>query len=220
MKKLVLIALSVALCFPAAFATADTQLYGQGLAMVSLLAEMAQNPLMLSLATASEEIEELVGRVAQGDYESPPSQVFQLTLSQQSIDEFLSLMVQEGETGSPSEALEREISKKVRATLPSQINARNGAAYIAAAAILTANQAFVGNPLEEDIFYVYFYPDAFPVIVFFSPGQDGAIQTTGTYLLAETPEDVSAAALEEMFALPQEMDGGLSFEPLSDAVLN
>lgn len=60
MKKLVLIALSVALCFPAAFATADTQLYEQGLAMVSLLAEMARNPLMLSLATASEEIEELL----------------------------------------------------------------------------------------------------------------------------------------------------------------
>lgn len=128
-------------------------------------------------------------------------------------------MVQEGETGSPSEALEREISKKVRATLPSQINARNGAAYIAAAAILTANQAFVGNPLEEDIF-TYISTRRFSSNRLFLSRPDGAIQATGTYLLAETPEDVSAAALEEMFALPQEMDGGLSFEPLSDAVLN
>ena len=167
-----------------------SELYSQGLALVSEMNEAVQNEAWVSLFTGDPAVKEILSKAGQGDF-SQPRAVYEIQFSDQAIT---SLTGQADLTGF-SESLQSRIYASIQGAAANQINAMAGAETLAAASICTVSDTFVCDNLTQNTLYLYTYETAVPVMVSFVVGQDGAVLATGVPILSDSfspdsPENV------------------------------
>ena len=177
-------------CSNKAAASHASELYHQGLVLVSEMNEAVRSEAWVSLFTADPAVKEILLKAGQGDF-SQPKAVYEIRFSDQAIT---SLTGQTGLTGF-SESLQKRIHSAIQGAAVNQINAMDGAETLAAASICTVSDIFVCKGLTENTLYLYTYEKAAPVMVSFVVGQDGAVLATGVPILCDSfspdsPENV------------------------------
>ena len=169
-----------------------SELYHQGLALVSEMNEAVQNEAWVSLFTGDPAVREILSNAGQGDF-SQPKAVYEIQFSDQAVT---SLTGQADLTGFP-ESLQKRIYAAIQSAAANQINAMDGAETLAAASICTVSDTdtFVCDGLTENTLYLYTYENAAPVMVSFVVGQDSAVLATSVPILSDSfspdsPENV------------------------------
>lgn len=155
-----------------------SELYAQGLILVSEMEEMVQSEAWVSSFTGDPAVKEIVSDAGQGDF-SRPKAVYELRFSEQSATSFTG----QADLSSYSESLQKRIRAAVQAAAASRINAMGGAETLAAASICTVTDTFVCDALAGNTLYLYTYENAVPAMVSFVSGQDGAVSATGVLIL-------------------------------------
>lgn len=173
-----------------AAASPASELYHQGLALVSEMNEAIQSEAWVSLFTGDPAVREILSNAGQGDF-SQPKAVYEIQFSDQAVT---SLTGQTDLSGF-SESLQKRIHAAIQSAAASQINALDGAETLAAASICTVSDTFVCDGLTENILYLYTYENTVPVMVSFVVGQDSAVLATGVPILSDSfspdsPENV------------------------------
>ena len=157
-----------------------SELYDQGLLLVSAMDEMAQSEAWVSLFTADPAIQEILSEAGQGDF-SQPKAVYAIQFS----DQALVSLTGEADWSAFPESLQERIHTAIQGAAANQINAMGGTETLAAASICTVSDTFVCDALTGNTLYLYTYENAVPAMVSFVPGQDGAVSATGTLILCD-----------------------------------
>ncbi|MCM1467774.1 MAG: hypothetical protein NC086_06455 [Alistipes sp.] len=194
MRKLTAVLLGLALILPAGCGEAKKEpptLYDKGLAVVAALAGEL-NGEYVGYFTSSE-IAKLAEELAEQDY-SDPLCVYELKYADSGLKRFLLGIT--GEDGDiPQEVMDRMGGFTYLANI---INVRKGTDYLALSSILTATELFVNETVTQDAAYLYFYEDAYPVLVSYQAGEDGAVYAVGSFVFSDTLKERGTGGLDEL----------------------
>lgn len=178
---LLAVVLSFSACKEEETAVASGQsLYDKGLAVVSMMDEMAQES-CARLFTTDEETLAVVQTAEQGDY-SAPQAVYKVTVSQEGLE----ALVETGGLTGLSDQLQNYTKQRALGSVANIINGESGAVQVAAASICTVGQTFVSQEAAEDAIYIYTYENAVPAAVTFLSGEDGAVTATGCFIFNDS----------------------------------
>lgn len=158
----------------------EKTLYEHGLEVISLMDEMVQSEDYAKLMSSTSEIIEIGNEIAKGDY-GEPTAVYRLEVN--TFADWYEMS--EKELSELSDTLRECIEQRYFSTIASQMNSRYGVTELAASSIYTAAKTFVSNDLSEFTTYIYTYAHSYPVMVTFTPGEDGAVRAFGTFILDE-----------------------------------
>jgi hypothetical protein len=164
-------------------------LYERGLSIVSLMDELAGEPL-----TTSPELISALSAIEQGDH-SVPKAVYKITVSDENL---LFLMASQGIQGN-SDRVKQYIKQRALSAIISRLNSEAGTTALAASSVCSATEAFVYNDLSENAIYLYTFEDAVPAAVTFIKGVDGAVTATGSFLLNNSHSYDSEQEIKELF---------------------
>lgn len=158
----------------------EKSLYEHGLDVISLMDEMVQSEDYGELMCSSSEIIEIGNEIAKGDY-GEPTAVYRLEVN--ALAGWYELG--EKDLSELSDTLRECIEQRYFSSIASQVNSRYGVTELAASSIYTAAKTFVSNELSEVTTYIYTYAHSYPVMVTFTPGEDGSVRAFGTFILDE-----------------------------------
>lgn len=174
--------------------TDSDMLYNKGLEMVSLLNEMAASEEYRTLFTP-DNLNHIFEELVKGDYENCIA-VYQVNISDTQILSFLTLSGLE--PNAFSDNLLSQITQKSYSSFFTQLVARqSGTEALAVSSILACSSLFVYEDLKECTMYIYEYTDSYPVVVYFYPGEDGAVLATANYILLDDLKAADEAAFSE-----------------------
>ena len=193
MKKIMKIALALVLLSQMAFAGGGAQpkkakaakpktLVEQGLSLISLMREKAENKNFVLFYSGNDEVSNIVQEIAQQDF-SKPSAVYRLSGD---FSFLFSLMTMEFDTADMqfSSELKEEVAKRFLSSIPSIWTASKAGEYqLAASSLLTCTKVFVSKELSQDCIFVYEFPDAYPVAVCFLRGEDNAVMAQSSFVI-------------------------------------
>ncbi len=171
---------------------AEKSLYDHGLDLVDLMEEMVESDTYRQIYTASGEIETVLKRAAEGEYDEPKA-VYKITLPEEMIYELAEIQGM----GDMSEELKNYMGGRTALALASQINGAAGVNAIAASSICTAGKTFVHPALDGQEIYLYTFSHGAPAFVVFNEGEDDTVSANSTFIFNEnfktgTPEEVEA----------------------------
>lgn len=155
-------------------------LYDKGLSCVVTLSEELDEE-YIGYFSSYGGLTDLVKEFAKQDYSEPKS-VYELTYSDGGLKQFLTFVIGESAKEIPDAVRDRMGGFSYLANI---VNARKGSDYLAASSILTAEELFVNEAVTKDSAYIYFYEDAYPVMVSFHAGEDGAVHAVGNYIFSD-----------------------------------
>ncbi len=169
-------------------------LYDKGLSCVATLSEELNEEYVGYFSSYSGHAE-IVKELAKQDYSKPES-VYELKYPDGGLKQFvLSLSLGNMSTDDiPDTILERASGFSYLANM---INARLGAEYLALSSILSAEELFVNEAVTEQVAYLFFYEDDYPVMVSFGIREDGAIYATGTYIFSDEMKEQGGDCLTD-----------------------
>ncbi len=196
MKKIVSVLLLSALLLVSCGTAAveETSLYVRGTEIVAMLDELAGSEEYLGVYTASPEIMEILGNVAEGDHTSPKT-VYEIVIPSEMI-----LALSEAEVApGMSDELRTNILNRTQGTVAATVNSRNGVNTLAATSVCTVGKTFVNSSLTAATIYLYTFENATPVIVTFTPGDDHTVSASGTFLMSEDIDTSSADTVAAFF---------------------
>ena len=198
MKKLLCAALLLCLLLTlSACGAEEKSLHDHGLDVIAQMDEMVQSDVFLDMYTGSGEIRDILSGVKAPHGE--PTAVYSVSMPENAAEMWA---FAETDFGELSENLQdRVLTQAYGPALISQVNARGGAATLAAATVCTGGKTFVCPGTEGSALYIYTYADACPVAVSFAEGEDDAFSANGMFLLdedfdASSPESIASAFAE------------------------
>ena len=198
MKKRIIIILTAVIIFGmTACGTKKEQvsLYEQGLEVVALMDEMADSQSYVQMFTGNTQISELIQSNTNGDY-SKPQVVYEVMLQK---DNYQGLLENEETQTTMSDELKGIISKKVNASVITQLNAYGGSENLAASTICTAGVSFVNSEVKEDVIYIYVYENTAPVAITFLQEGNDIVSANGTFLFGEELTNLTEESISQLF---------------------
>lgn len=172
----------------------EKSLYDQGLEIISLMNEMAENDSYINAYTGNGEISAIIQEIGADDY-SAPEAVYVLTFPSESLSALTELAALEN----ASEELHNSLKAKMPSVLMTQLNAMGGTTTLAATSVCTAGKTFVNHEMTENVTYLYTYTDAAPVAVNFSLGENHAVSASGTFIFYDGFTSGSEEEIESFF---------------------
>ena len=204
MKKacLVLLVVAMALSLGACASKGESpSLYERGLDLTAELGLLAQSRDYIALYSASDAIASTAAQIAGQDYDTPRA-VYEITGLEEAV-----LQALLGDTGTAlDQDVEDMVKKRMGASVASQINARNGAEFLATTAILTREDHFLYEGLHQSKTFLYLYGSDYGSMVTFVPFGDNIVEATANIVMQqgfaqmETAQDM-AAFFEEQLGL-------------------
>ena len=170
-------------------------LYEQGLEVVTLMDEMADSQSYVQIFTGNTQISELIQSNTNGDY-SKPQAVYEVVLQK---DNYQGLLGNEETQAIMSDELKGIISKKVNASVITQLNAYGGSENLAASTICTTGVSFVNSEVKEDVIYIYVYENTAPVAVIFLQEGNDIVSANGTFLFGEELTNLTEESISQLF---------------------
>lgn len=173
----------------------QVSLYEQGLEVVALMDEMADSQSYVQMFTGNTQISELIQSNTNGDY-SKPQTVYEVVLQK---DNYQGLLENEETQTTMSDELKGIISKKVNASVITQLNAYGGSENLAASTICTAGISFVNSEVKEDVIYIYVYENTAPVAVIFLKEGNDIVSANGTFMFGEELANLTKESISQLF---------------------
>lgn len=173
----------------------QVSIYEQGLEVVALMDEMADSQCYVQMFTGNMQISEVIQSNTSGDY-SEPLVVYEVVLKN---DNFLGLLGNDETQESMSDELKEIISKKINASVITQLNAYGGSENLAASTICTAGISFVNSEIKEDVIYIYVYENTAPVAVMFIQEGNDIVSANGTFMFGEEFINLTEESISELF---------------------
>lgn len=170
-------------------------LYEQGLEVVALLDEMTDSQSYVQMFTGNTQISEVIQSNTNGDY-SEPLVVYEVVLHN---DNFQGLLGNDETQENMSDELKEIISKKINASVITQLNAYGGSENLAASTICTAGISFVNSVVKEDVLYIYVYENTAPVAVTFLQEGNDIVSANGTFMFGEEFINLTEESISELF---------------------
>ena len=134
-----------------------------GLQLTQKMRQLANDQEYLNFCSHSKDVNKIVADIAQYQYDSP-EKVF-------SASHLIA------ENSNPS------INDRIVRSIPSQLNALNGAAALAATSLLVVDDAFFyGMNQKEPTMYLYLYDGDWQSIVIFRPVREGIVQANSCFV--------------------------------------
>ncbi len=169
---------------------ADKSLYSHGAEVISEIHALAENEVYTTaMLGMSNEITAIAESVANCDY-SEPSAVLRLTLDDDFADDYFDIDVD-------IEEMQEMFADRINAAIPARINSTGGVNVLAASSVYTGSKLFVTEKITGSEIYLYAYEDAYPAIVVFNQGDDGATCASGSFLLVEELRGLNADELRD-----------------------
>ena len=196
-KRIIIIFMAVMIFGMTACETKKEQvsLYEQGLEVVTLMHEMADSQSYVQMFTGNTQISELIQSNTNGDY-SKPQAVYEVVLQK---DNYQGLLGNEEIQATMSDELKGIISKKINASVITQLNAYGGSENLAASTICTAGISFVNSEVKEDVIYIYVYENTAPVAVIFLQEGNDIVSANGTFLFGEELTNLTEESISQLF---------------------
>ncbi len=198
MKKKIMIILTAIMMFGMVACGVEKEqasLYEQGLKVVALMEEMAGNQSYVQIFTGNTQISEVIQKNTNGDY-SEPLMVYEVVLQKDNCQEFFG----NADTQiTMSEKLKGIISKKICASIVTQLNAYGGSENLAASTICTAGISFVNSEVKENVIYIYVYEKTAPVAVMFLQEGNDIVSANGTFMFGEEYTNLTEDNILQLF---------------------
>lgn len=180
------------LCACGNTASSEKSLYDQGLDIIALMDEAVRSDGYLDLFTSSDALRTTIQEITEGNY-TAPSAVYSIRFPEDALFQFCGTSAPEN----LSESLLAYLNHRLLPAAVTQLNATGGVEKLSASSVCTISKAFVNSTLTEDILYLYTFETGFPISVVFTPGENGAVSATGTFLLladfpCSSPEEIEA----------------------------
>lgn len=187
MKKLAIVlcvALMLVLC-SCAGAGEGAAFVDKGLEIATAMGEMAATDGYVAAMSASDEIKAACA-IAGKDYSKPKGvYIVDVTSPEPDLD-----------VGFSSDLLNRQLDNRIRTYWVNQLNGMFGVGKLAASAVLTLNNVFVGQEGCESAVYLFVYDGAYPIAVSYFVGEGGAVSATGNFLMVDDFSPANEAELE------------------------
>ncbi|WP_206459284.1 hypothetical protein [Anaerovorax sp. IOR16] len=207
MKKIgVMLLATMILVSATACSNNDTQnqsnsitLYKKGVEMTMQMDLLAESKDFTDLFTVSDEISKNAIDIGDQDY-SKPKAVYEIVGLE---DSALQSLLRESGIKVDSE-IQDIIKGRFGIAVASQINAQNGAEFLATTSILTVEDSFLYNELDEQKTYLYLYDGKYNSMVTFIPFEDNIVATSANIVMEEsftgfaTADDVTSFFEETM----------------------
>lgn len=193
MKKIMKIALALVLLSQMAFAGGGAQpkkakaakpktLVEQGLSLISLMREKAENKNFVLFYSGNDEVSNIVQEIAQQDF-SKPSAVYRLSGDFTTLFSLMTIAFDTSDMELSSE-LKEELSKQFLSAIATTWTASKAGEYqLAAASLLTCTKVFDSKELSQDCIFVYEFPGEYPVAVCFLRGEDNAVLAQSSFVI-------------------------------------
>lgn len=152
---------------------AEAILAAKGLELISRMNSLARSNEYISTATSSQPILNQIQLIAAADYTSP-EEIFVIDGS--------------GFAADTTDFVRGYIREKAIRSIPSMLNALDGAQTLSAAAILQVDETFRCNAPGHTVIYLYAYRAAYSVMVTYSPGEDGTVAATASFVKFSSTE--------------------------------
>lgn len=152
---------------------AKAMLTAKGLELISRMNSLAHSKEYISTATSSQPILDQIQLIAAADYTSP-EEIFVIDGS--------------GFAADTTDFVRGYIREKAIRSIPSMLNALDGAQTLSAAAILQVDETFRCNAPGHPVIYLYAYRAAYSVMVTYSPGEDGTVAATASFVKFSSTE--------------------------------
>lgn len=159
-------------------------LYEQGLHVLALMNEKAHSEEYISAVGASQLTDsEYFQKIKSHDYNTP-DKIYTVVFSDDMSDMLLNTMGID--TGEMSDALRESLYHQFFVSIPTHMSSSQGATAIAVASLITESFLFVDDSAgEQNLMCLYCFEDAYPIMVTFAFGEDGAIEARGSFLIVD-----------------------------------
>lgn len=174
-------------------------LYDNGMEIVSSMAEQAGCKEYVSLYSTEESVVEKVQEVSACDY-SKAKTVYKLTITQEDMKTVVSAYEQDLGDEIP-ESLRKDLGEKLMNAISSILNSQGGASALAASSVIRADECFVCEGITETTLCIFTFEDAYPIMVTYNPGKDGAVYAVGTVLLNEEYKTLEEKDIKDLLSI-------------------
>ncbi len=165
------------------------KLASNGLELIAQMDDMAESEAYRSWMTASDEIDEIIDAIGQGDYTTPTA-VYKAAITESLFDGEIEL----------ESSIADIVENKIVASIPTQLSALNGSTELAATACVTSKNAIADDSIEDSMVYVYIYDGDYCAVVAYT-ADNGVVSATASFVGSYDFADIeSASDLNELFA--------------------
>lgn len=176
--------------------------YEQGLHVLAIMNEKAHSEEYLSAMGSSQLTDsEYFQKIKSHDYNTP-DKIYTVIFPDDMLDLLFAAVTEGMDIGEMSDALRESLNHQIFMSIPTFMVSRQGATAIAAASLITESFLFVDDSAgKQNLMCLYCYEDAYPIVVMFSYGEDGAIEAKGSFLIVEDFAFDSEEEVRESLAL-------------------
>lgn len=160
-------------------------LYEQGLHVLALMNEKAHSEEYLSAMGASQLTDSEYFQIIKSHDYITPDKIYTVVFPNDMPDMLLALAMKI-DTGEMSDALRESLYHQFFVNIPTLMISSQGATAIAVASLITENFLFVDDSVgKQNLICLYCFEDAYPIVVTFTYGEDGAIEARGSFLIVD-----------------------------------
>lgn len=174
-------------------------LYDNGMEIVGSMAEQAKSEEYISFFSGDKSVAEKAAEVGRGDYSEPKS-VYKLTISQEDMANVINLFEMEISQELP-ESLREDMAERVANAVASLLNSQGGVVTLATSSVIKADACFVCEGITEATFCIFTFQDAYPIMVTYTPGKDGAVYAVGTLLLNDEYKNLEEKEISDILSI-------------------
>ena len=146
------------------------------------------------LGGATDEMAEIIEHICSGDH-TVPIAVYEIGPADEVLEELL-----DSADMKLTEEQEHIITARLFGSVASQINAGYGVSALAASSAFTGSKLFVSDEAVNGTLYLYVFEDAYPVLMTFTQGEDGASSASGMFLLGDGFDGLDGEELTEQLS--------------------
>lgn len=165
-----------------------TSLYKKGVEMTKQMDLQAENTEYIKLFTSSDTMIKTVTDIGNQDYQKPKA-VYEIIGLEDSVIE---LLFKQADVSLDKE-IQEIIKGKFGRSITSQINAQNGAEFLAATSMLTGENSFLYNGLDKQKTYLYLYEGKYSSMVTFVPFEDNIVTASANIVMQKSFAEVETA---------------------------
>jgi len=192
MKRIYVIATILALilsCAGCQLKKKSVSLYEEAITISEKIGVLTKDEDYVMLFTGSNNLEDRISEIAEQDFTKPKA-VYRIT----GINESTMMFMKEELNHILKEETEEIFKERFAASICNQINARNGADFMAATSILSVRDAFYNNELKDTEIFLCVYDEDYGTMTAFTPYDGGIVDASSTIVMME---GLSKAASED-----------------------
>lgn len=168
-------------------------LAAKGLDLISKMDKLAESKEYIDSVSAQQDFKTILDEIAAGDYTTPKA-VYKAAVPEGTVPAAM---------GAPIDMFDEDIRSliddRLLASIPSQLNAKDGVESIAALTIVSASTASYIEGVEESQLYIFVYDNGYSAIVSYMPQEKNVVSISAGFVKSEELAAVSSA--DELNAL-------------------